>query len=181
MEWTTPRMKRQTLVYEDRYQRIYNVDARINGTDREYFVTDTGSRAGIVVVNHESVLLVKQHRLLVEGLSWEIPGGQVDPGETPKCAAIRECLEETGVKCLEAETLIFYHLGLDMAYNPTHIFYSEEINEVFEPKKINTQEVSGSEWVPLERCIDMVFKGEILDSFSVVGLLAYHSMRTSRG
>lgn len=29
---------------------------------------------------------------------WDIPGGTVEPGETPKQAAIREAYEETGLK-----------------------------------------------------------------------------------
>ncbi|GIH24628.1 hypothetical protein Aph01nite_29380 [Acrocarpospora phusangensis] len=41
----------------------------------------------------EHVLLVK-HR--VRG--WVPPGGKVEPGEGPRAAAVRECLEETGLR-----------------------------------------------------------------------------------
>ncbi len=35
---------------------------------------------------------------VVLGGYWEFPGGKIAPGETPQEAAIRECLEETGVE-----------------------------------------------------------------------------------
>ncbi|MFI7316991.1 NUDIX domain-containing protein [Streptomyces venezuelae] len=28
--------------------------------------------------------------------SWELPGGMIEPGETPRQAAVRELMEETG-------------------------------------------------------------------------------------
>ena len=52
----------------------------------------------IAVVEHEGCFLIGQRPAGVPlaGL-WEFPGGRIEPGETPETAAIRECLEETGL------------------------------------------------------------------------------------
>ena len=162
-------------MYENPYQHIYRVQADFGDFTKEYFVTDSGHRAGIVAIRNGSVLLVRQYRFLINDLSWEVPGGRVDEGESPQCAAVRECLEETGVKCLNPRPLVFYHKGLDTSYNPTHIFFADKISEITEDEKIHSREVSGSEWVPLNRCIDMIFEGQIADCFSIAAILAYHA------
>ena len=168
------------LVYENPYQQVYRVKADFGEFTKEYFVNDTGRRAGIVAATDGSVLLVRQYRLLIDGMSWELPGGKVDDGERPDETAIRECLEETGVRCLNPQPLVFYHAGLDSRYNPTHIYYSQEIADIYEPHRIDPREVSESRWFPLADCIDMIFKGKILDSFSIIGLLSYQTGRASR-
>jgi 8-oxo-dGTP diphosphatase len=52
----------------------------------------------IAVVEHEGCFLIGQRPAGVPlaGL-WEFPGGKMAPGETPEAAAVRECLEETGL------------------------------------------------------------------------------------
>jgi 8-oxo-dGTP pyrophosphatase MutT (NUDIX family) len=117
------------------------------------------------------VLLVRQYRLLINGLSYEIPGGRVDENETPEAAAIRECLEETGVQCLNLKPLISYHPSLDIWKNYTYVFYSEELKEI---EKDNSER---RVWIPLERCIEMVFAQQIVDSLSIVAILAYQTLR----
>ena len=44
----------------------------------------------------EQVILVRQYRYAVDGWIWELPAGNVEPGEDPETAARRECAEETG-------------------------------------------------------------------------------------
>jgi 8-oxo-dGTP pyrophosphatase MutT (NUDIX family) len=171
-----PTLGQWELVYENRHQQIYRVTADFDQFTKEYFVLDTGQRAAIVVARGASVLLVRQYRLLINGLAWEIPGGKVDDGETPAEAAVRECLEETGVRCHNPRPLIFFHVGLDTARNPTHIFYSDEVADEIEPQRIHVEEVDSYEWVPLADCIKMIFERQIVDCLSIVALLACQTL-----
>jgi ADP-ribose pyrophosphatase len=161
----------QELVYQDRNQKIYRIVAQFDGFSKEYYVSDHGQRSAVVAVRNGEVLLVRQYRLLINGLSYEIPGGRVDENETPEAAAIRECLEETGVQCLNLKPLISYHPSLDIWKNYTYVFYSEELKEI---EKDNSER---RVWIPLERCIEMVFAQQIVDSLSIVAILAYQTLR----
>jgi 8-oxo-dGTP pyrophosphatase MutT (NUDIX family) len=121
------------------------------------------------------VLLVRQYRLLINGLSFEIPGGRVDEDETLETAAARECLEESGVGCWNLTPLISYQAALDIWKNRTHVFLSEECEEMA------ASDPDRHVWIPLPRCIEMVFGQQIVDSLSIVALLAYHTLKIKQG
>ena len=164
------------IVYHNRYQQVYRVETEVGRQRKEYFVTDYGQRAGLVVVKGDLILLVRQYRLLLDGRSWEIPGGAVEDGETLEEAAIRECVEETGVRCGEVKPLIMFQPGLDTLHNPTHIFVSRDIVDVVDADGERDFQLL-REWVSLARCLEMVFTKQIVDGLSVVALLAFQQRK----
>lgn len=167
-------LETQEVVYQNRYQYTCRVTTRARNGTREYFVTDYGHRAGVIAVRHGCVLLVRQYRLFLNGLSWELPGGRVEDGETPDAAAVRECFEETGIRCTDLKPLITFQQGLDTVFNPTHLFHTVSIDEsASRPQNSEAEELS---WVPLDGCLEMLAAGQIVDAISMLGLLAYRTM-----
>lgn len=175
----TPRIRERRQIFESPYQTLYRVEADFGAFEKTYVVSDLGAHAGIVAVVDGRVLLVRQQRLLIDGLSWEVPGGAVGDGETPGQAAARECLEETGIRCLELEPLLTFQLSLDIIHNPSHLFVSRQV-QTEAPGPVDVSEVAHVEWVELDRCIRMIFSGDIVDTFSIVALLAYRAMLAER-
>ena len=159
-------------VYRDPYQQIDRVIADFGDFTKEYFVRTSGPRAGMLVIENGSVLLTRQYRLMINDLSWEIPGGKVDDGESPEEAAIRECLEESGIRCSNLKPLVEYLPGLDTSDNRTHIFYSEDHERISHPEP-NPREVLEQEWIPLDQCMEMISKQVIIDALSIIAIMTY--------
>lgn len=172
----SPRVGPREVVYRNQYQHIYRVNAEFDGFTKTFFVNDYGRRVGLVIARGNDVLLVRQYRFLVNAVAWEIPGGKVDPGETPEAAAIREGLEETCLRCRNLKPLLYFHPGLDTFDNPTYMFLVVDFEEA-SPENLHAQEVSERVWLPLAQCVKMIFGGEIVDSLTVAALLAYHTRR----
>ncbi|MEW2400049.1 NUDIX domain-containing protein [Streptomyces sp. NPDC046862] len=58
-----------------------------------------------VVVRDDQVLLVCRRDDGASGITWQFPAGVVKPGVRPDTAAVRETLNETGVRCAVVRTL----------------------------------------------------------------------------
>jgi ADP-ribose pyrophosphatase len=61
-------------------------------------ITHPGSVVVLPVLPDGRILLIQQYRHATRQYLWELVAGRMDPGETPKLAAVRELIEETGFR-----------------------------------------------------------------------------------
>ena len=82
--------------------RVWDLRARRyhypgSGDDSEFYYIDSRDWVIVVARTHSGELvLIRQFRCGSNALSWEFPGGIIDPGEDPVEAGLRELREETG-------------------------------------------------------------------------------------
>ena len=105
---------------------------------------------GVVVNENNQVLFIYRRK------KWDLPKGKLDPGEDIKACAIREVMEETGIRNLTIGKLIivtthsYEEKGLNMQ-KETHWFEmkaSTVDNPILTPQL--EEDIEKIEWVSLE-------------------------------
>lgn len=82
--------------------KIFNVEwikRRHPSQNKEgrFVILDSPQWVNIIPITKDrNIILVQQYRHGTDDITLEVPGGLVDPGESPAAAAERECREETG-------------------------------------------------------------------------------------
>jgi len=122
---------------------------------------------GIIFKDHQSqVLLVKRRDVPV----WVLPGGGIDPNETPSQAVIREVLEETGFNVKILAQCAKY-LPINSLANVTHVFLcracggkATQSNESEYVKFFPVDDLPNPIFFPHQRWIKeaLTFQGEML-------------------
>lgn len=120
----------------------------------------------MAVVVSEGKLLMIRRREPEGDLLWALPGGAIEPGETPNDAAVRETVEETGLVVAATKLLgkrVHPKTRRLMSYTACEVLQGEA-------KVANTDEVDAVAWVTLDEIPQYVPHGlhepvqEYLDS-----------------
>jgi ADP-ribose pyrophosphatase len=139
-------------------------------TTREV-ITHPGSVVVLPVLPDGRILLIRQYRHATRQYLWELVAGRMDPGETPKAAAARELIEETGyrAKRLRVFLEVFPTPGfleekmfLLLATGLTAGEAEPEEDEKIISRAYNRKELEG-----------MIHGGKLRDAKSIAGILFY--------
>ena len=115
--------------------RVRRSLARSPATGRvhPFFRLDAADWVNVVpVTNDGQVVMVRQYRIGADAITLEIPGGIVDPGESPAEAAARELLEETGYRAANVRPLGSLNPNPALFGNRVHTFLAEGVTQVGE-------------------------------------------------
>ena len=139
-------------------------------TTREV-ITHPGSVVVLPVLPDGRILLIQQYRYAARQYLWELVAGRIDRGETPKKAAARELIEETGFRAKRFRVFLDVFPTPGFLEERMFILLAEGLTageaEPEEDEKIISRAYSRKQ---LE---EMIRSGKLRDAKSIAGILYY--------
>jgi mutator protein MutT len=99
--------------------------------------------ASVALIDRDKVLLIQRARKPYFRM-WSLPGGRLEPGETPEQAAEREILEEVGLSVWRLHPIRRMLLGEGQFVLQVYA------TEAFEGEIVASDEISAWRWVRLD-------------------------------
>lgn len=117
------------------------------------------------------LLFVRQYRFPVKEVTLELPAGKLDPGESPRLCVNRELEEETGFRASTIRKMLSYWPTPAFANEVIHVYvaraltpgtFAPDADEFIEPVRLR-----------LSQALELVRRGRIKDSKTLIGLFAF--------
>jgi len=117
----------------------------------------------------QTVVMIKQYRYVAQRVTWEMPTGGMHPGESAETAAQRELAEETGYQAGKLTWLSTYQTSKSVVDETAHLYLGEDLVRVeLPPDETEFIEVRP---LPFDEVLQMVLRGEITDSMTIIAVL----------
>jgi ADP-ribose pyrophosphatase len=131
------------------------------GKEHDFHIIESREWVNIIpITSDHRVIMVRQYRHGSRTLTLEIPGGLVDPGDTPETAASRELLEETGYQAERWTKIGVTNPNPAIFANRCYTFLAQEIRKVSDPIPDQTEDIE-VELVPLADIPELIRTGKI--------------------
>jgi ADP-ribose pyrophosphatase len=140
-------------------------------TIRRDMIFHPGAVVILPVLDAEHVVLLRNHRFVIDETLWECPAGTVEPNEPLLECAKRELAEETGYSAERWTSLGYLYASPGVLDEKLHLFIAEgltagtmrpEADEQLQPVTVR-----------LDEAVRMCLSGEIKDAKTITSLLLW--------
>ncbi|MEY6431741.1 NUDIX hydrolase [Thioalkalicoccus limnaeus] len=128
-----------------------------------------GGAAVVALDGEQRVCLLRQYRHAAGGWLWELPAGQIDPGERPRATAQRELAEEAGLVARDWTELGPVHSSPGVFTEIIHLYLARDLREL--PVAHGADEVIEVHWYPFAEVLEWCVTSVITDAKTAIGLM----------
>jgi len=168
-------------VYEGGYLRAEERTVRLaDGREARREIVVPPNAVGILpVTDTGTVYLVRQYRTAIGRAILEIPAGILEPGEDLTQTARRECAEEIGLSPHRLDPLFGYYHSVGFSTGRIEVFLGRDLRPALDAHPDST-ELLEVVTLPFRELLDLVRRGDIVDSKTLLAALWYQTF-LSRG
>lgn len=169
-------MSSQSVVRTTHRGKLFSVEIlQVRGSDGRLYDREVVRHPGAVLVlpvlDDDTVVMIRNHRVAVNELLWELPAGKLELGEDPAHAATRELEEETGYRANQLRQIGEFYTSPGFADELMRVFVAEGLlptKQRLEPgEQIEVHHIAAKEAVLMAR------DGRIRDGKSIAALLMW--------
>ena len=157
------------VLFEGRMLRLErDVVSLPNGLEAAREVIRHPGAVGIVALQDQHILMVRQYRYAVGQEILEVPAGKLDPQELPLDCAVRELREETGYRGSMEHISTFYTTP-GFTDEVMHLFLARDL--VWDPLTPDDDEFIGVERISWDEAVQRAQQNKFNDAKTILGIL----------
>lgn len=140
----------------------------INGSTSSRLYFDHRGASGILPVEGEFIYLVQQYRYPVKKVTWEIPAGKREKGQTFLTCAKAELKQETGFSAKKLKEVMWFHPSNAFSNEELHLFVARELTRG--KNAPDADEFLNLRKFTFQEAYSLVEKGKINDAKTIIML-----------
>ena len=163
----------KTVVFDIQVRQMLSPDGAI---ESDFYSIECRDWVNVVAITADrKIILVEQFRHGIQGITLEIPGGIIEPDQTPLEAALAELEQETGYTSSELRSLGAFHPNPAIQTNQAHLYLATNCRIAAGGQQLDQLEDIAIHLVPIEEIGQVVDAGHLSHCLSLAALYQVHN------